>query len=267
MFRKSKLRGPIGRIYPIFIISAHVLAVVEFLIRRELITEGMDITGGPLYITIIASLYFLLMGIYQWWRYHLWIYFGLGLLAGVSTLQSMCQYVDYFTLHSYIINIMLVVIYIVITWPVLAGQERFEMKTRRLLKLAADSIEETDAGFTARPYSAGKADYSPEEATRFARYLKSKYVVNPVHRQEGIYMTFSSGKSLMRDPEPHEVSYVLFGKDGDISVHIAAFDYKQYTRRFTFDQLCSSLGNTFYRFLEYYKEGHEDRIINELKSV
>jgi len=71
----------------------------------------------------------------------------------------------------------------------------------------------------------------------------------------------------MLNPEPKEVSYVLFGKDGDLSVHVAAFDYKQYTMRFTFDQLCGSLGNTMQRFMEYYKEGHEERIINELKSV
>ena len=71
----------------------------------------------------------------------------------------------------------------------------------------------------------------------------------------------------MRNPDPDQVSYVLFGNDGNLSVHIAAFDYKQYTKGFTFDQLCNSLGNTMQRFLEYYKEGYEERIINELKSV
>lgn len=267
MFRQTKLRGPIGRIYPIFIISAHVFAIVEFLIRREMIMDGMEIVKGPFFITIIASLFFLVMGTYQWWRYHLWVYFGLGLVAGVSTLQSMCQYVDYFTPQSYIINIMLVVIFIIVSWPVLAGQERYEIKARRVLKLAVDSIEETDAGFTARPYSAGKAEYSAEEVVGFARYIKSKHIAKPVYRKEGVFLTFSLGRSLMKDPEPGKVSYVLFSNEGDISVHMAAYDYRQYTKRFTFDQLCSSLGSTFERFLEYYKEGHEDRIINELKSV
>ena len=267
MFRKTKLRGPIGRIYPIFIISAHVLAIGEFLIRDELIQSGMDISKGPLYITIIASLFFAVMGAYQWWRYHLWVYFGLGVIAGTSTLQSMCQYSEFFTVQSYIINIMLVVIFIVVTWPLLAGQERFEIKARRLFKLAADSIEETDAGFTSRPYSAGKAAYTTEELAGFARYLKSNHIVNPVYRNEGIFMCVSLGRSLMLNPEPEKVSYILFGKDGNITVTIAAYDYKQYTKRFTFDQLCSSLGNTMQRFLEYYQQGHEDRIMNELKSV
>jgi len=267
MFRKTKLRGPIGRIYPIFFIIANILAVGEFFIRHELILDGMDISRGPLYITIIASLFLLVMGIYQWWRYHLWAYFVVGVIAGTSTLQSMCQYSDFFTLQSYVINIMLVVIFIVVTWPVLAGQERFEIKARRLFKLAADSLEETDAGFTMRPYSAGKADYTNEELAGFARFLKSKHIINPVYRKEGIFMTVSLGRSLMQDPEPGKVSYVLFGKEGEISVNISAFDYRQYTKRFTFDQLCGSLGNTMLRFLEYYQQGHEERIINELKSV
>ncbi len=267
MFRKTKLRGPIGRIYPIFINSALLLAVVEFLIRRELILDGMDISKGPLFVTIIVSLFFAVMGAYQWWRYHLWVYFVLGLIAGASTLQSICQYSDFFTIQSYIINIMLVVIFIVVTWPVLAGQERFEAKARRLFKLAADSIEETDAGFTTRPYSAGKAHYTNEELAGFARFLKSKHIINPIYRKEGVFLTVSLGRSLVQNPEPGKVSYVLFGKEGEISVNISAFDYRQYTKRFTFDQLCGSLGNTMLRFLEYYQQGHEDRIINELKSV
>ena len=267
MFRKTKLRGPLGRIYPIFIISAHVLAIVEFVVRERLIDSGMDIFRGPVYSTVIASLFFAVMGAYQWWRYHLWVYFVLGIVAGASTLQSMCQYTDFFTLQSYIINIMLVVIFIIATWNILAGQERFEAKSRRLFKLAVDSIEETNAGFTARPYSAGNAKFTPAELLGFARYLKSKHIVNPVYRREGTYLCFSLGKSLLTDPDPSEVSYVFFSDKGEVNVHIAAYDYKQYTKRFSFDRLCSSLGETMQRFFDYYKEGSEGRIIDELKSV
>lgn len=267
MFRRTKLRGPIGRIYPIFIISAHLVAVIEFWARGILRSDGMDISRGPILVTVVASLFFLVMGLYQWWRYRLWVYAGLGLIAGVSTLQSMCQYTDLFTLQSYVINILLVIIFIVVTWPVLAAQERYEAKARRLLKLVADSIEETQAGFTSRPFFAGKAKYSPEEIVGFARYIKSRHIAKPVYSAEGIFMTFSLGKSVLLDPAPEEISYVLFGNEGNISVHIASFDYRQYTRRFTFDQLCNSLGSTFQRFLEYYKDGHEERILDELKSV
>lgn len=267
MLRKAKLRGPIGRIYPIFFIGAHILAIIEFLIRRELIGNGMEITPGPIYITIIASLFLVLMGTYQWWRYHLWVYFALGLLAGISTLQSSCQYIDFFSLTSYIINIMLVIIFIILFWSTLAGQERYEIKARRLLKLAADSIEDIADGYTSRPYSAGKADLNFEETLGFARYLKSKHIVLPVNRDEGTYLCFSLGRSLLLHPDPKQVSYVFISREGDINVHISSYDYQQYTSRFTFDQLCRTLGDTFLRFLHYYKDGHEDRIIHELKSV
>ena len=268
MFNKTKLRGPIGRIYPIFILSMYALAVVEFVIRRNMIMEGWDISQGPVYTSIIAALFFVVMGIYQWFRYRLWPYPVAGLLAGISTFQSICQYIDtIFTFQSYIFSIILLVIFVIVTWPILAGHERYEMNARRLFKLAADSIMETSAGFTARPYSAGSTDYTFETLQGFARFLNSKRIVNPVYREQGIYMTISLGISPMTDPEPEKVSYVLFDKEGKITVHISAFDYRQYTKRFTFDQLCESLGSTFHRFLEYYKEGYEERIINELKSV
>ena len=71
----------------------------------------------------------------------------------------------------------------------------------------------------------------------------------------------------MKNVEPGQVSYALFDKSGKVSVHISAFDYKQYTERFTFDQLCDSFGKIFTRFLKYYLEGNETRILVELKSV
>jgi hypothetical protein len=71
----------------------------------------------------------------------------------------------------------------------------------------------------------------------------------------------------MKNVEPQQVSYVLFEKTGQVTVHISAYDYKQYTERFTFDQLCNSFGTIFIRFLEYYREGQEERITVELKSV
>jgi hypothetical protein len=126
---------------------------------------------------------------------------------------------------------------------------------------------ETSAGFTSRPYAAGKIEYSSEKIQGFARFLKSKYVAKPLYKEQGVYLLFSLGTSVMKDVEPNQVSYVLFEKTGQVTVHISAYDYKQYTERFTFDQLCSSFGTIFIRFLDYYLEGHEDRIITELKSV
>jgi hypothetical protein len=65
--------------------------------------------------------------------------------------------------------------------------------------------------------------------------------------------------------DPKDVSNVLFDNKGNISVSISENDYRQYRERINFDQLCESMGNVFKRFLEYYKNGNEARIITELK--
>lgn len=268
MFKRSKLRGPVGRIYPITIISFYILGVLEFVVRQYLINYGYNVGKGPVLSIIGVALFFAGMGIYQLWRYRLWVYLFLGLILGYSSFQSLFHYVDwYFDVVWYAIGIIVTILYIVVTWPVLSGHEKFESKTRRLFKLAVDQLSETDAGFTARPYSAGEIKYTMDEVHGLARYLRSKYATLPSYREEGVFMMFSLGKSLMANPDPDEVSYVLFNTTGELSVHISAFDYRQYTRKYSFDQLCSSFGDIFKRFYEYYHEGHEDRIMAEIKSV
>jgi hypothetical protein len=268
MFGKSKLRGPVGRIYPISILCIHIILVIEIVIRRQFIKDGADIPSGPVFSFILAAAFFALMGLYQLIRYKAWIYLVLGLLIANSTINGMASFdVGPFNAASYYISLVATILFIVVTWPFLYGHERFEANARRLFKLACDSLIETSAGFTSRPYAAGTIDYSSEKIQGFARFLKSKYVVKPLYREQGVYLLFSLGASVMNNVEPKQVSYVLFEKTGQVTVHISAYDYRQYTERFTFDQLCSSFGTIFIRFLGYYQEGHEERIVTELKSV
>jgi hypothetical protein len=268
MFRNAKLRGPVGRIYPITIISFYVLGIIEFLIRKHYSNEGYDNTVGPLISIYGAALFFFVMGIYHWFRYRLWVYPVLGLLLMISTAHSAFHYSSrIFTLEGYLISLFLVTLFIVFAWSALYSHEKYEAKTRRLFKLAVDQIGETSAGYTERPYSAGEANYTMEEVQGMARYLKSKHIAMPQYSSRGVFLLFSLGKSVVREPDPAEVSYVHFNEEGKINVQISPFDYKQYTKRYTFDQLCSSFGDMFRRFLEYYKEGHEERILAELRSV
>jgi hypothetical protein len=74
-------------------------------------------------------------------------------------------------------------------------------------------------------------------------------------------------KSLMVVEDPSEVSYVTMDSRGNISVKISEKDYRDYRHSFSFDQLCVSMAGVFTRFLEYYKNGHESRILSELKSA
>jgi len=62
-------------------------------------------------------------------------------------------------------------------------------------------------------------------------------------------------------------TYVTFDFNGNVSVNIAKKDYQKYKEEFTFDQLCSSLGNLFIEFLELYLKGKSREIIDKLNAI
>ena len=92
-------------------------------------------------------------------------------------------------------------------------------------------------------------------------------IVYPVYTEAGIFMTFSMGKSPLAIKDSSEISYITFENKGKVSVHIASGDYKRFRKQLTFDRLCASLGDTFKRFLNYYVNNQENRILTELKSA
>ena len=109
--------------------------------------------------------------------------------------------------------------------------------------------------------------FSKDEILGFSRFLNGKFVVKTFHFEDRIYFTFSMNRSLVNLEDPKEVSYAVIDFDGNVSVAISEKDYKDYVNRFSFDQVCSSIATIFGRFLDYYKEGLESRIITELKTA
>jgi hypothetical protein len=73
--------------------------------------------------------------------------------------------------------------------------------------------------------------------------------------------------SLLVINEGREVSHVIIGFDGTVTVKVSDKDYGDYRERLSFDQLCASLADIFIRFIDYYKKGLESRIRIELKST
>ncbi len=61
--------------------------------------------------------------------------------------------------------------------------------------------------------------------------------------------------SLIVIHEGKEVSHVMIGYDGSVTVKVSDKDYMDYRERLSFDQLCASFADIFTRFLEYYKKG------------
>ncbi|MCD4697036.1 MAG: hypothetical protein K8S16_12440, partial [Bacteroidales bacterium] len=132
---------------------------------------------------------------------------------------------------------------------------------------AAQQVFEVSNGYTNRPYSGGKTEVGNTDILGLARFLAGKEIIIYDAGPQLITYAFSMNTSPLVDPQLNKVSYMSFDQEGNISVHISERDYKQYKNKLSFDQLCGSFVNMFKQFLEYYKDGNEDRIVTELKSV
>ncbi len=256
MISRSKLRGPIGRIGPYAIAVFLSLAMIESII-----------TGKPPYSAFAFGCFFVVFGIIEYQRTKLMTYLILGLLWGTGTWHSMAHYfVSFLSLTTYIPHVIVGYGALFFTWSIIYGHEKLESNARRLFNLAAEHVHEALNGFTDRPYSACKAEYSKDEVRGFARFMGGQKIVKSIIQKEAIILAFSMGISPLKEPDLQQISYVSFDNEGNVSVHISAYDYNRFKEELTFDHLCASMGDIFIRFLEYYNKGLESRIIVELKS-
>lgn len=266
---QQKLRLSVGMYYPMAIFTCYIIAIAEWGIRKELIGTGKDISHFPFITYFVCGVFFASMGIYQWFKYRIWIYTVIGFLLGLICIQgpfaiSMHLYIFKAT---YFITMIVLVLFIIFNWTVLYGQERFEINARRLFRLAVEHIREASNGFTDRPYVIGEIDASEEEVLGFARFMEGRFVARTFCEEGMVFLAFSMNRSLYAAGHASQVSYVCMANTGRVSVFITGADYRQYRKTYNFDQLCASMGSVFQRFFQYYKQGLEARIITELKGA
>jgi hypothetical protein len=171
-----------------------------------------------------------------------------------------------FSMVMWIANLLIFLVLMPVMGPIIGKAFKLEQSARRIFKTAAQTVTSSGNGFTSRPFNAGNAEFSNEQITGFSQYLAGQMLVYPVYTDTGVFLTFSMGKSPLAIRETGEVSYITFGKTGKITVHIASSDYKRFRKQLTFDRLCESTGDVFKRFLNYYINNQEGRILKELKS-
>lgn len=268
---RSKIRMSIGWIYPIGVFSSYILLVLEHHLRRIYGTGGNQLEGVPYITIILVALMFIVLGIVQWFRYRNWIYPVLGFLIGITTAQVSFIFPHYDSngvfFVTYFSCFFLIVIFVLVNWNSFYSHERFEVNSRRIFRLASERINKTDDGFTERPFSGGKTESTRDELLGFARFLQGNYIVRSFYYDTCICLSFSMNTSLVVITEGTEVSHLIIGYDGSVTVKVSDKDYSDYRERFSFDQLCASLADIFTRFLDYYKKGLESRIMIELKSA
>jgi hypothetical protein len=258
----------VGLWYPIVIFSCYIIAVAEWGIRKGLIAEGTGVSQFPFLTYFITGTFFIVMGIFQWFKYRLWINPALGFLIG-----ALCFLGPYAITGSafifkaaYFIILIVLALFIIFNWSVFYGQERFELNARRLFRLAVEQVRETADGFTDRPFFAGEIGAPPGELRGFLRLLEGKYITRIFPEGESFFLAFSLNKSVLTVGNPREVSHFSISGTGSLTVFVSEADYRQYRKTYNFDQLCRSLGEVFKRFYQYYNKGLENRIIMELKA-
>ncbi len=253
----SKLRFPLGLVYPIALILTYIFALLEILL-----------VGKPIYSIIFFGTFFIIIGVLQYFRYRMIVYLFLGILVGTSTWHSLIYALaPEGTPLSFFIHILVVALFIILFWYRLSAQERLFSNARRLFKLASGLINETHGGFTRRPYSIGKVNISDMELKGFINFMEGKFVTKTFVNDNVYHLGFSMGKSPLVVNDPLEISYVRIDSERNLSVNISSFDYKQYKEKLSFDQICHSMAEIFERFIDYYKQGKEDRIMNEIKTA
>ncbi|KPK84934.1 MAG: hypothetical protein AMS27_08740 [Bacteroides sp. SM23_62_1] len=259
----------IGWIYPIGILISYIFSIIEYGLRSYLVKSGHDLEGIPFVTIFLVSLFFIVLGIIQLFKYKNWIYPVLGFLIGLTTFQISFILTGYGDIlkFTYFGSFFIIILFVIINWNSFYSHEKFEANSRRLFRLASERIYETDDGFTERPFVAGRFECSRDELLGFVRFLHGSYVIRPFYYESYTDLAFSMNTSLVVIREATEVSHIRFNYDGSITVRISEKDYRDYRERFSFDQLCTSMAMVFIRFLEYYKSGLESRIITELKSA
>ena len=265
----SKLRWSIGIYYPIVILLSYIFAILELMLRKALRESGIETESVPLLSYLFVGAFFVIMGIIQWFKYRLWIYPALVFILGLLCTEGsfIFDHQNPIMKYIYFITFFIMVLLIVLNWNSFYSQERFELNSRRLFRLASELINETGNGFTERPYTAGQAEFTQEEILGFARFLNSKYIAKPFHLPNKTVFAISMNNSVVMLEEPKDISQVTFDRNGNVTVTLSAKDYRGYTAKYNFDKLCDAMGKIFIRFLQYYRQGFENRIITELKSA
>ncbi len=238
--------------------------IVIFLFLFAVAFEVIE-TGKLGYTVWAFGAFFILLGIRDYCQSRLITHLFIGLLFGTGTWHALLafQRVWPFSMLSYFVQVIAVVFFFIFAWPIQRGQWRLSRNARCLFNLAAEEVHDSANGFTGRPFDAGRVELGKEEILGFARFINGELIARSVVRKEAIFLTFSLGISPLANPELSKVSYVSIANEGDMAVYVSEYDYHRYRDQLTFDQLCASLARLFRRFLRYYQEGHESRILTE----
>ena len=158
-------------------------------------------------------------------------------------------------------------------WLIYLGlQKKMKYRGNEVMELAARDVEIAFDTYTERPRPAGEIEYQKYDLIDFGNHLKKNLICMSFLEENRLLLVpikISDYLDLLFIPDfDHKnKTWISFGFDGKVSVHISRKDYLNYNEDLSFDQLCESLGQLFVTFADYYMRGDKARIIDRLNSV
>jgi len=146
--------------------------------------------------------------------------------------------------------------------------KKVKPRGREVLELAAKPVNETEDGFTSRPYISGQIDFLTTEINKFSKFLLKHLIALPYFQKDRVIFLIEyklTHLMYFRD-DYSNLTHVVFGNDGNIIVNISHKYYKKYKEEFTFDKLCKSFGELFNEFYELHKQGNGKKIIVKMNA-
>ena len=154
----------------------------------------------------------------------------------------------------------------------LLATKRLKWRGSEVFELAAEPVEETGNGYTARPRPIGKVEFTRQELLAFARYCTRNLIALAYFSpRQVVLVPVRMGQEytyLFRFGGAHpESTWISFDFDGDVAVHISQKDYLGFREPLAFDKLCESLGQLFIEFAELHRRGEGVRIIDRMNAL
>jgi len=154
----------------------------------------------------------------------------------------------------------------------LAATKKIKWRGREVFELAAGPVETVGDGYTSRPRPIGRVEFTKGEILAFARFATRNLISIVYYGPRQV--TFVPVKMGSEYTYPfrlrgsgHEVTWINFDFEGEVSVHIAQKDYLDYQQPLDFDRLCESLGQLFVEYIELHKKGEGVRIIDRMDAL
>ena len=149
---------------------------------------------------------------------------------------------------------------------------KVKWKGREVFELAAAPIEYNTNGFTDRPRPVGRKEYSKNDLLAFAGFLRTNHIALPfIEEDRVILVPVIMGREFKLlyglNASYKDNSWIAFGFNGDVAVHISKTDYLEFRDQLSFDQLCGSMGELFKEFMDLFLKDERARIINRLDSL